>query len=477
MPLERIYRDISFGDSSNVDSFSKVRTTEVTDYDYIDFRYATATLPSTSNNFNYGMFYNSAYTGAGFFASHTAPQIDANDRGVCIHTSAIVIGTTSYVELRSRRSISATPGSTIYAYISFKFHGNASPNASTAISVGLGSDNSELALDYACGFIGLSLDNSAITATNPLGIAAILRLPSGSGISTLAFFKDNWYDRFDGTGPSGIILDFNKIQVLTIKYKPDGFGKPIEFGFMVGGEYYVGGYYLSTNSPAFVNNNNFVYARPSFRQLLNKCMISVSAVTTLGSSLPTNSKYITLFSGVVLKEQNKEEILPTRLRTYSTSHSNLATISAGASANIITFRRKLTLNSNPISAYAAIKSITFISTASVPVRWELHYNNTNTAAFTSLNSESVLEFNKPSVLQSKTAGGVNIDTGFIAAGEVKVIEISKSIKNMWQMVTEIVGGGGTTNYTYLSITITPIGSNITANQIGVSVTVEEEIFK
>jgi hypothetical protein len=477
MPLERIYRDISFGDSSNVDSFSKVRTTEVTDYDYIDFRYATATLPSTSNNFNYGMFYNSAYTGTGFFASHTAPQVDANDRGVCMHTSSVVIGTTSYVELRSRRSISATPGSTIYAYISFKFHGNATPNAFTDVSVGLGSDNNGLALDYACGFIGLTLYNLAITATNPLGITAIVSLPSGTGLTRLVFYKDDWYDRFDGTGPSGIILDFNKIQVLTIKYKPDGFGKPIEFGFMVGGEYYVGGYYLNTNLTNLTKSDGVSFARPAFRQLLNKCMISVLASTTLASSLPTNSKYITLFSGVVLKEQNKEEILPTRLRTYSTSHSNLGNISAGANVSIITFRRKLILNSNPISAYAAIKSITFISTASVPVRWELHYNNTYTGAFTSLNSESVLEFNKPSVSQSKTAGGVNIDTGFIAAGEVKVIEISKSIKNMWQMVTEIVGGGGTTNYTYLSIIISPIGSNITVNQIRVSVTVEEEIFK
>jgi hypothetical protein len=476
MPLERIYRDISFGDSSNVDSFSKVRTTEVTDYDYIDFRYATATNPITNNNFNYGLFYNSTSAGSGFFPSHTAPQVNANDRAVCIYTGAVVEGSVSSVELRSRRSISATPGSTIYAYISFKFHGNASPNAFTDINVGLGSNNDSGALDFSCGFIGLNLYNQAITATNPLGIALVVGLPAGSSLIRLLFFKDNWYDRFDGTGPSGIILDFNKIQVLTIKYKPDGFGKPIEFGFMVGGEYYVGGYYLSTNLTNLSNSAGFG-SRPAFRQFLNKCIISVSATTSLAADLPTNLKYITLFSGVVLKEQNKEEILPTRLRTYSTSHSNLGNISAGANVSIITFRRKLTLNSNPISAYAAIKSITFISTASVPVRWELHYNNTSTAAFTSLNSESVLEFNKPSVSQSKTAGGVTIDTGFIAAGEVKVIEISKSIKNMWQMVTEITGGGGTTTHTYLSIIISPIGSNITVNQIRVSVTVEEEIFK
>ena len=477
MPIERIYRDISFGDTSNVDSFSKVRTTEVTDYDYIDFRYATATLPSASNNFAYGMFYNSSYTGIGLYATHTSPQISASDRGVCIHTTTFLSGTNSYIELRSRRSISATPGSTIYAYISFKFHGISSPNAFTNIYVGLGSYNTQQSLDYACGFIGLTLYNLAITATNPLGISALVSLPAGTGVISLLLYKDDWYDRFDGTGPSGITLNFNKIQVLTIKYKPDGFGKPIEFGFMVDGEYYVGGYFLNTNVTNITSNDGYSYARFSYRQLLNKCMISVGGNTTIATSLPTNSKFVTLFSGVVLKEENKDEILPRRVRTYSTSHSNPATSVAGATNNIITFRKKLVLNSNPISAYAAIKTITFTSTATVPVQWELHYNNTTSASFTSLDSESVLEFNKPTTSQLKSSGGVTVDTGFIAAGEKRTIEISKSIKNMWQMVTEITGGGTFANYTYLSVNITAIGSNITTSQIRVSVTVEEEIFK
>ncbi len=98
-----------------------------------------------------------------------------------------------------------------------------------------------------------------------------------AGIDTEIVAQPSWnLDKFDGSGPSGIALDFTKSQILVIDYQWLGVGR-VRIGFSVGGRIYY------THEFAHVNSLTGPYLfQPS---LPVRWEIKNTAGTTIGSSL------------------------------------------------------------------------------------------------------------------------------------------------------------------------------------------------
>lgn len=92
-------------------------------------------------------------------------------------------------------------------------------------------------------------DDNGIFVVNTAGIAAIGKRTSitGSPVDTL-IAQTNWnVDTLDGNGPSGITLDFDKVQILVIDFEWLGVGR-VRVGFNVDGVTYVAHEFLHANN-------------------------------------------------------------------------------------------------------------------------------------------------------------------------------------------------------------------------------------
>lgn len=483
MPLERIYRDISINDSANLDSFSKLRISEPSNYDFFDFTYCNSAL--WGNNVfldvpelrGLNLITNLSNLDITVRFAGITPPLKFIDNKIVIRRNPFITGVTpSSASIHTRRLIAVTKNSTIKAYISFKLL-HTPYDSNRNLWIGIGNKNTVGSEDTKSGFIGLSQSFDSITATNPLGINFNIYLTSTTASLSYSLDKDDWEDKFDGTGPSGITLDFTKIQVLSIEYKSSGHGK-VSFGFMVGGKYYnaVTIYNLNTNFKDSLGNI-VLGAGVNIRPILNSCRLSAGYTRTGGAALSVGEEYLEIYGGIIFKEEDPTEILAKKVYKFSTSHTYPSTIASGVAGSILRLRKKIGYNGATATYFAntSIDTINFISTANVPLYWELVYDNNTNTIFTSLDTNSLVEFNKPTTFTAKptTIPTVTIFGGFIAAGESASYKVPESVKNMWQLVQGITGSGAPATYTYFLICVTPIGGGLAANEIRVSITTEE----
>ena len=477
MPLERIYRDISVKDSVHLDSFSKLRISEPSNYDFFDFTYANDT--GWGNN-----VFSGSYRGLNFFTHYTGPDllggfnlvstgIKFADNKLQIRASTGLSNTTPvFASIQTRRLINITKNSTIKAYVSFKLTHTPS-SAGRNLWIGIGNDNATNNEDAKSGFIGLKQDLTSITATNPLGIYVALTLTTTTAVVKTLITKDDWEDRFDGTGPSGVTLDFSKIQVLSIEYRSGGHGE-VEWGFMVGGKF--------CRAAAIYNVNKLVSDSFGFTQIagtnatlqpvLNSCRLTAGYGKTGGSNLTASQVYLELYGGVIFRENDPTELQTKNNYSFARSFTISSTLTSGVSTAVLRFRKKISFNGTLSSyfTFATINSIDIISTASVPLYWELLYNNSASGTYTSLDSNSLIEFTTTTVARPD---GPTVYGGFIAAGETSTFKVPESVKNMWQLVNGVTGNGNASDYVYFGICITPIGGGTTTNEIRIAITTEE----
>jgi hypothetical protein len=101
---------------------------------------------------------------------------------------------------------------------------------------------------YIPGFSHLVLITGVFaTASNPTPSLVIRSSTSGSvDDSTDAYARANWYDKFDGTGPSGITIDFTKTQIMFIGAQWLGVGRVI-VGFDIDGRLWPAMFFLHAN--------------------------------------------------------------------------------------------------------------------------------------------------------------------------------------------------------------------------------------
>lgn len=120
---------------------------------------------------------------------------------------------------------------------------------------------------------------------------AILTGSSSGG--TQYINKGSWnIDRFDGTGPSGITIDFTKCQILVIDFQALYVGR-VRFGFDINGQIYY--------AHAFNNANNLV--APYFQTANLPIRVGMTSTASTGAS----TEYMFYFCSAVVSEGGTED--------------------------------------------------------------------------------------------------------------------------------------------------------------------------
>ena len=133
------------------------------------------------------------------------------------------------------------------------------------------------------------------------GIAAVKRSSTSGSVVDTVIPQASWnIDKFDGTGPSGVTIDFTKHQLFYIQYAFQGFGD-IVFGF------YANGRVLFAHRMAVAN----IEAVPSCKTA--HLPIRLEMTNTATSASPT----VTSYNSAALKNEGEDANQEGQIRSYS----------------------------------------------------------------------------------------------------------------------------------------------------------------
>jgi hypothetical protein len=225
---------------------------------------------------------------------------------------------------------------------------------------------------------------------------------TGSPVDTNAVTKANWnIDKFDGTGPSGLTLDFTKTQILFADLEWLGVGR-VRIGFVINGVIYYAHQFLNTNvlTVPYMSNPNLpmryecvqtAAANTGAMQAICCTIISEGGFDTIGLLIGTG----TGVAGRANLGAVRDEVLAVRL---------------GAS-----FVRRGLLLPESISLHQA----------SQPFMWELVLNPTPTgtvaAGTWAAITDSWAERNITRTATTGFTGGLTLSSGFVSTNTDSII--------------------------------------------------------
>lgn len=205
--------NIAAGDSPSIDAFARLRVSNP----------VTLLDVKMNNGISAARWIQSTANGG----SITASQQCAADVACTAAASS-----SSILQTKQRGVYQA--GKSLVALLTFNFNVASNGTANIRKRVGMFDENDGCYLEQN------GTDVRIVLRTNTTGT------PSGANAIT----KANWnIDKFDGTGPSGITLDFTKTQILFMDLEWLGVGR-VRVGFVVNGLIYYAHQFLNTNSLA-----------------------------------------------------------------------------------------------------------------------------------------------------------------------------------------------------------------------------------
>lgn len=210
---------------------------------------------------------------------------------------------------------------------------------------------------------------------------------TGSAVNT-TIAQSNWnIDTMDGTGPSGVTLDFSKSQILVIDFEWLGVGR-VRVGFNIDGVTYVAHefYHANTISGVYMSTPNL----PIRYEIINGGTGAASTLEHICSS--------------VISEGGQSDLGTVR-STIATGPTNLDT---GSTYAIIGIRLK---TANIDSIVDILNTSMILSSANDQGRWSLVLNPTIAGTFTYADeTSSVVQTAKGTGLATVT-GGILFDSG------------------------------------------------------------------
>lgn len=218
---------------------------------------------------------------------------------------------------------------------------------------------------------------------------------TGSAVD-LEIPQSDWDDPMDGTGPSGINLDFTKSQILLIDFSWLGVGN-VGYGFLVSGKVYYA--YVFNNS----NVNAGVYM--STPNLPIRYWIEND-----GSGGAAELDHI---CSTVISEGGSQNLGV--IRSYTTAGTPISLAATNTLYGIFALR----LKSTHIGAVVdLVKTALYISTTADAIEWTLHFNpalSAGSLTYTPL-TNSALEIALCDGTQVFTPSAYIFDFGFAVAG-------------------------------------------------------------
>lgn len=263
-------------------------------------------------------------------------------------------------------------------------------------------------------------------------VAWVIKQPDGTVVPSQSAVQADWnLDRMDGSGPSGIDLNWSKAQIFVIDYEWLGVGR-IRFGFNVGGVTYYCHQVLNAN------NIEGTYLK------MPNLPLRTEIRSTGGSS--GSLKYI---CASVISEGGSDPAFVTR------SVSTSATITPGSYTRkgIIGVRLKQFRDGahNKIIDVASIPIVTN-SSSLAPYRYEIVIRPTSVTGvtWTSIGPNSNMEYALPESGGADIVGGTVVTTGFATTNSVvslqspqydKVLTLGRSLNlirdELWLVITPL----------------------------------------
>jgi hypothetical protein len=396
-----VAQQISIVDNANTDAFGRLRTSNpIAQFEY-------------QNQYNSGpLVWNESLTGTGA-ATHTP-----NTSSVLLSTGGTASG--AKVVRQTKSYFRYTPGKSLLVIATF--------DCGNCIA------NSRKRIGYFDGDNGIFFEQSGFS--NRIA----LRSKSSGEVVDQIVNQEAWNkDRMDGTGPSGLRLDFTKATILVIDVQWLGVGS-VRVGFEYNGVLHVAHEFEHTNM--------------------------LDAVYMTSANLPI--RYEIENTGTTAEAASMSQICSTVVTEqgaiddkgfYTHGISNgITSISVTTRRACLSIRPKATFNSITNRAKIEIEDIGAL-VGSANVYWELIYNGTigGSPSWTSAGTNSVLEFD---VAGTTVTGGEVVDCGYINSGGGAARTVAgKQIAALYPLCLDIAGA----NPTSFSLVFTALSGTATVN--------------
>lgn len=252
--------------------------------------------------------------------------------------------------------------------------------------VGTETENVRKRLGYFDAENGIFLEQNGIVDT------ALVRrtFTSGSAVDNRIVQADWNVDPFDGTGPSGITLDFTKAQILMMDLQWLGVGR-VRVGFDINGVFWTAHQFLNAN------NLSTVY--------MTTANLPIRYEIEATGAIAGNTDLIQICSMVASEGGFEHELGIPRSRGSNTP------ISVTTRRPILSIRPKATFNSI-VNRGLIIPEGVSLTAATNEAYWELVYGGTvaTTPSWTSVGTNSIVEYD---VGATTITGGDVIASGFV----------------------------------------------------------------
>jgi hypothetical protein len=272
----------------------------------------------------------------------------------------------------SKRVFAYQPGKSLLIYNTFVFN---QPTAGVTQRVGyFGAQNG----------IYLELENTTLK---------IVRRSSTSGsVIDTAVSQSNWnVDKMDGTGPSGLIIDISKAQILFIDIEWLGVGS-VRTGFVINGNYYITHVFNHAN---LLDGVYMTTARLPIRYEI--------------SSTGPNANMKQICSSVI-SEGGYNAANVTETAGLGTSTKRLTTL--GTYYPMVSIR----LNANRLDSIVLPRQVDVLSPTVNYYRWVLVSNATLIGAtWAGISSTGTVDYD---IASTGMSGGVEIQSGYISSREM-----------------------------------------------------------
>lgn len=365
------FKKISYSDSPSLDAFGRLRTSQITTQ--IDLKQLDDGLP---------LFIDKVLNG-----DATALHSEEN---AC--TNLVTTTSGDYAIAQTFQRFSYQTGKSQQIFMTFA---NFEPQANVTKRIGYYS-SSEVA-PHTDNFDGLFLESSEGTI-----YCCIYK----SGVLTSKVARANWsIDKFDGTGLSGLNIDFDKTQILQIDFEWLGVGR-VRWCLVVDGIIY-----------EFHHSNHANFEDEVYMSRPNQPLRWELRQSGAGSG---EFKYIcsTVGSEGSLNELGKiisvnDNIVPISPSITSTYYAGLG----------------IRLKADALGSFIDIVSFNlFNNSANAPIMWELRLNPTVAGTFTyGAVANSAMEF-AVGVLANTVTGGTILDSGYVVQRTADRFDLKNALR-------------------------------------------------
>lgn len=250
------------------------------------------------------------------------------------------------------------------------------------------------------------------------GTTPEFRIVSATTAGTQTAAQTAWnVDAMDGTGPSGITLDFSKTQILVINFQALYVGRVV-FGWDVGG----------VIVPAHEFNNANVQAYPYIQTANLPIRVGMTCTGTVSTTM--------LFDCcAVISEGGQEDTTG-----YLFTQEGTATAGDATRTHILSIQPATTFNSITNRIQTEPLSVDLLVTGNAPVYWELCIGATfsGTPTWTNVNTTySGMKYNSAGTISGTPS--IILASGYVAASAANKSSGSQTIRSRYPITLDAAG--------------------------------------